>query len=142
VWALLEDKEKGPPLEVWLGSLEGKRQLVPIPDGKAKALGANHLYNPHGVDFIQGKTVHHEDYAGVEQASLVAMLANLEIRGDVEVPADEDTCRRWRRAIESRLATARRRFESRVASRTGSEELREDAVDLLMQWFIHGREET
>jgi hypothetical protein len=139
VWDSLADDEKGPPLAAWLGSLDCRRQTVMIPDGRASPLGNGHLYSPAGVDFVQGKTIHHEDYAGVEQAALVADLANLEIRGQVELPADEDACAEWHRAIEKRLADARSRFDALAGSRTGTQTLREASADLLMQWFIHGR---
>jgi len=140
VWDSLSDDEKGPPLRAWLGSLPGQRQVVTIPDGKAVALGPGHLYSPSGVEFVQGKTVQHEAYAGVEQAAVVAVLANLEIRGEVEVPTDEAACRELRRMLESRQSAARNRFGELTGTRTGSENLREAAADLLLQWFIHGRE--
>jgi len=139
VWDSLADDEKGPPLTAWLGSLNCRRQMVMIPDGLARPLGNGHLYSPAGVDFVQGKTIHHEDYAGVEQAALIAYLANLDIRGEVEVPSDEAGCRQWRQAVETRLDAARSRLDTLTGSRTGSENLREASADLLMQWFIHGR---
>jgi len=139
VWDSLSDDEKGPPLVDWLRTLEGERQTVGIPDGRAQALGNGHLYSPAGVDFAQGKKIHHEDYANVAQAALVAELANLEVRGEIEVPAGEADCQKWRADMKTRLDAARSRFDSLTGSRTGSENLREAAANLLMQWFIHGR---
>jgi hypothetical protein len=103
-------------------------------------LGNGHLYSPAGVDFVQGKVIQHEDYANVEQAALIADLASLEVRGEMAVPADAGDCRQWRQAIKSRLDTARSRFDELAASRTGTENLREASADLLMQWYVHGRE--
>jgi len=117
----------------------GGFSTVNIPDGKAKALGRGHMFTPAGVDFTQGKTVHHETYAHAGQATLAALLANLEIRGQVEVPADEDACGEWQKAIEKRLAGARSRFDALAGSRTGTQSLRDAAAGLLMQWFLHGR---
>jgi len=139
IWDSLAADEQGPPVLEWLRTRKGERQAVDIPDGRAAALGADHMFCPAGVDFVQGKTVHHETYAGPEQAALVAMLANLEIRGKIEVPPDEATCRLWREDMASRLATARARFEELAASRTGTEALRDGTVALLMQWHVHGR---
>ena len=91
------------------------------------------------MDFAQGKTIHHETYSHPAQAALVALLANLEIRGQVELPADEAACAEWHKAIEKRLADARNRFDALAGSRTGTQTLRDAAAGLLMQWFVHGR---
>ena len=138
IWHSLGDDDKGPPLHEWLETLKAKRQGVHIPDGKAKALGKGHMFCPAGVDFAQGKTVHHETYAHPAQAALVALLANLEIRGEVELPADEGACVEWHKAIEKRLADARTGFDALAGSRTGTQTLRDAAAGLLMQWFLHG----
>jgi hypothetical protein len=142
IWDSLSDDDKGPPLPDWLQTLAGKRQMVHIPDGKGKALGKGHMFSPSGVDFAQGKTVHHETYAHPAQAALVTLLANLELRGQVEVPADQATCAEWHKDIENRLADARSRFDALAGSRTGTGTLRESAAGLLMQWFLHGREQS
>jgi hypothetical protein len=139
IWDSLGDDDKGPPLADWLKTLKGRRQAVNIPDGKAKALGNGHMFSPGGVDFAQGKTVYQEIYAHPAQAALAAMLANLEIRGQVELPADEAACAEWHKAIEKRLADAHSRFDALAGSRTGTQTLRDAAAGLLMQWFIHGR---
>ena len=139
IWDSLAPDEQGPALLEWLQSRKGGRQAVDIPDGKATALGANHMFCREGVDFAQGKTVHHEAYAGPEQAVLVAMLANLEVRGEVEVPAVEAACRQCRQDLVARLAAARARFEELAATRTGTDALRDETATLLMQWYVHGR---
>ena len=139
IWDSLGDDEKGPPLIDWLESLKVRRQTVNIPDGKAKALGKGHMFSPGGVDFAQGKTVYQETYAHPAQAALVAMLANLEIRGQVELPADEAACAEWHKAIEKRLADAHSRFDALAGSRTGTQTLRDAAAGLMRQWFLHVR---
>jgi hypothetical protein len=158
IWDSLTDDQKGPPLGEWLKTLASGRtskppaaagghppptggglQTVQIPDGKAKALGKGHMFSPAGVDFAQGKTVHHETYAHPAQAALAALLANLEIRGDVELPVHEDHCAEWKKAVERHVADARSRFDALAGSRTGTQTLRDAAAGLLMQWFIHGR---
>jgi hypothetical protein len=135
----LTDDQKGPPLTDWLKKLKAERQTVHIPDGKAKALGNGHMFDPAGVDFAQGKTIHHETYAHPPQAALAALLANLDIRGDIKLPADERACAEWHTAINQRLADARGRFDELAGSRTGTQTLRAAAAGLLMQWFLHGR---
>ena len=123
IWDSLGGDDKGPPLTEWLKTLKAERQVVNIPDGKAKALGKGHMFDPAGVDFTQGKTIHHETYASPEQAALVALLANLEIRGQIELPADKGALVEWRQAIEKRLADARSFFDALAGSRTGTETL-------------------
>jgi len=139
IWDSLGDDDKGPPLADWLKTLKAKRQPVHIPDGKAKALGKGHMFSPASVDFTQGKTVYHETYAHPAQAALAALLANLEIRGQVKLPADEADSDEWQKAIQKRLAHARTRFEALAGSRTGTQPLRDAAAGVLMQWFLHGR---
>ncbi|MFB3892627.1 MAG: class I SAM-dependent DNA methyltransferase [Phycisphaerae bacterium] len=139
IWDSLVDAEKGRPLADWLKTLKGERQPVSIPDGKAKALGKGHMFSPAGVDFAQGKTVHHETYANPAQAALVALLANLEIRGTIDLPVGEADCAGWQRAIERRLADARSRLDALAGSRTGTQSLRAAAAGLLLQWFLHGK---
>jgi hypothetical protein len=139
IWDSLTDDDKGPPLSDWLKTLKADRRTVNIPDGKAKALGNGHMFSPAGVDFVQGKTIHQETYAHPAQAALVALLANLEIRGQIQVPADEAACAEWEEAIKRRLTDARNRFDDLAGSRTGTQTLREASAGLLLQWFLHGR---
>ncbi len=139
IWDSLTDDEKGLPLAEWLKTLSGKRQAVDIPDGKAKALGKGDMFSPAGVDFAQGKTIRHETYANPEQAALVAQLAGHEIRGHVELPADELTCGQWRQDMQARMDAALLHFDALAGSRTGTHSLREATAGLLMQWYVHGR---
>ncbi|MBN1396142.1 MAG: N-6 DNA methylase [Pirellulales bacterium] len=138
-WDSLEADEQGPPLMEWLAARGDSTQVVNISEGRAKAKGAKDMFAPADVVFTQGKTAHHETYAGPEQAALVALLANNEIRGDVDLPDDEIACRGWRKEIETRLAAARAGFEELAASRTGKDTLRGQIAALMMHWFIHGR---
>ena len=139
IWDSLEDDDKGPPLTDWLKTFRSNRSPVVIPDGKAKALGKGNMFDPAGVDFVQGKTIQHETYAHPAQAALAAMLANLEIRGELELPTGDGDCAQWQRAVEKRLADARNRFDELAGSCTGTQTLRDATAGLLTQWFIHGR---
>ena len=139
IWDSLDPDEQCPPLLEWLEGARAEIEKVHIPEGKAKALGPQDMFSPAGVDFREGKTVHHETYAGPEQAALVATLANLGIRGAVGVPRDESTSAQWQERITCRLATGRARFEELAASRTGTRRLQEETAALLLHWHIHGR---
>jgi hypothetical protein len=139
IWDSLADEEKGPSLRVYLAMLDGDRRMVMIYEGKATALGSGHLYCPAGVVYTIGKSSYQEEYANVEQARLVVLLAEHGIRERIELPPDPATCEQWREAVMARLLAARKRFQSLAGSRTGSDTLQEATADLLMQWFIHGR---
>jgi hypothetical protein len=44
--------------------------------------------------------------------------------------------------MQSRLADACSRFEEVAAARAGTDELREQVVDVLYKWFVTGKEGT
>ncbi len=140
IWDSLPASERGAGLEEWLKGLAGGTgEAVEIPDGKAKANGADHLFDPSSVIFVHGNARTEVSYRNVEQAALAAMLAELEIRGQVRLPKEGDVCKQWVAKLQERLSDARARFQSWAGSRTGTAKLEEQTVDLLMQWFIHGR---
>jgi hypothetical protein len=70
----------------------------------------------------------------------VAVLAELGVRGEVTVPAQAAACRQAVRELASRMAEARGRFEELAASRTGTPALQDRTAELLVHWFIHGRQ--
>jgi hypothetical protein len=142
IWDSLAESDKTPPIEEWLNTLSGSVEACDIPDGKAKAHGANHLFDPNAVVFANGKDRKEVTYRNVEQAALVAILANLEIRGKVKLPQDYKNCAHWIEQIEKRLRSAHSTFENIATSRTGTARLQEQTTDMLMQWFIHGRPES
>jgi hypothetical protein len=139
LWDSLDAQDQGPRLTDWLRQRGGNRTVVHIPDGRAKPLGNGHMFSSRAVSFTQGRSVHHEEYAGPEQAALAAMLANLDIRGPVEVPSDEKTCNLWRKEAQARLDAARTRFEQLAGARTGDESMQEGIMALLTKWLVHGR---
>jgi hypothetical protein len=61
-------------------------------------------------------------------------MANLELRGHVDVPAAPADCVRWLGDIAARLATARQRFETLAGSRTGTVALQEKTATALFNW--------
>jgi len=79
-------------------------------------------------------------YSSVEQAALAAALAELGVRGKVTVPAQAAACRQTVRELAARLAEAQRRFGELAASRTGTPALQNRTAELLLHWFMHGRQ--
>jgi hypothetical protein len=68
-----------------------------------------------------------------------AAIAREGLRGPVSVPTTEQGCRTLYQSLESRLSSARARFEELAKERAGSDKLREQVTELLHRWFIHGR---
>jgi len=139
IWHALSDAAKGPLAETWLAGYSGVAENVHIPEGKAVPLGADNLYDPAGVDFKVGPHTTHKNYRHAEQAALIAALADLDIRGDVEVPQAADACKDARESIRNRLQEVRELFENLAGARTGTDRLQRRIVDLLMQWYLRGK---
>jgi hypothetical protein len=142
IWDSLPDSFKMPTIEDWLNTLTGPVEECEIPDGKAKAHGADHLFDPAAVVFASGKDRKEVNYRNVEQAELASMLANLEIRGKIKLPCDPKNCVYGIEKLQERLYSAHKAFEDIAGSRTGTARLQEQTTALLMQWFIHGRPES
>lgn len=99
----------------------------------------NPLFAPNRVHF--GKASKTEmDYRSREQAELVVRLANLGISGELKLPEHPKDCVKLLSLVDERLKQARGRFEELAKSRTGDEHLREQLTDLLIRWFVKGRE--
>ncbi|MGH7916355.1 MAG: hypothetical protein ACREQE_02715 [Candidatus Binataceae bacterium] len=67
-------------------------------------------------------------------------LVGLGLRGSASLPASEEACRERLSRLEQRLIKARAEFEALAESRGGNDKAREEVVELLMHWFVHGKE--
>ena len=139
VWDCLTAEERGEPVVEWLASRAGGKNRAEIPEGKAKANGTGHLFEPRAVVFTSGGQAREVVYASVEQAALVAMLADLGIRGEVELPAEPAACKEALKSIGKAISKAKDRFGELARSRTGTPSLQDRTAQLLLEWFIHGR---
>lgn len=126
------------PLRDWLAAQPGAKLTVDIPSGEASLAAEAHMFDNRTVYFGRNRQGH-LNCASRAQAELVVRLADLDISGNVELPADEKTCRRILAVLDTRIAEARERFESLAGSRTGTQKLRNEIVNLMMRWFLHGR---
>jgi hypothetical protein len=140
VWDSLSPKEKGQPVSEWIKARWPDTATVEIPDGKPSAVGADDMFDPAGVAFKQGANGVRRTYANPDQAALVAMLADLEMRGDVAVPRSAQACRECRQELQERLNAARQRFTELAASRTGQVPMQEKVVFTLVHWHTHGQD--
>jgi hypothetical protein len=140
IWDSLAPDEKRESLLDWLAHTRAPSEMIEILEGKPKANGAGHLFEPRAVEFRSAGGRREVVYSSVEQAALAAALAELGVRGKVKVPAQASACRQAIRELAARMAEARRRFEELAASRTGTPALQDRTAELLVHWFIHGRQ--
>ena len=61
--------------------------------------------------------------------------------GRIEIPASETACRAVASALQRRLADARQRYQEVASRRTSGDRIQVDVVEILLRWFINGREE-
>jgi hypothetical protein len=97
------------------------------------------MFHPNAVVFRAGKDTRHVDYAGPEQAALVAEVARMGIYGQITVPKTPTDCTKCLVQLEDRLSRARVLFSEFAASRTGTQSLQERTTALLLHWYAHGR---
>jgi len=127
------------PLREWLSEQKVGKKTITIPDGgMAYLASAQDMFDACVVSFGKDRKIRLKGESRA-QAELIARLANLGIRGKIILPVDEEDARHLLEALETRLSEARARFEMLASSRTGTEKLHNDVVDLLMHWFVHGR---
>ncbi len=139
IWQSLPEGGQGPAVAEWIKSAYPKAEAVEIPEGKPTALGASDMFDPNGVVFKGNKEAHHVRYASPEQAALVAALAEVGIRGHIEVPKLAADCGQCLKELRIRIKSAEEHFAELAASRTGTQSLQEKTTTLLLHWFVHGR---
>jgi hypothetical protein len=127
------------PIAEWLAKQPELSAAVDIPEARPASLyAAPNMFDNETVYFGRDRKTHMICQSR-EEAELVKLLADLGVSGFVNIPRSVAGCQRVLAAVEERIATARARFEDLAASRTGIESLRDDIVELLMRWFLHGR---
>lgn len=139
IWVSLDVSERGVPVADWLRSMYEETETIEVPEGVPRPLGASDMFNPSTVIFNEGKHTFEITYGNPAQAALAAQLARLGIRGVIQVPSSESDCEHVLQEMERRLADARERFTELAGSRTGTQSLQEKTRDLLLSWYIHGK---
>ena len=61
------------------------------------------------------------------------------LRGPVSIPSGEAQARKLLTELEHRLVEGRRKMIALAEERAGTEKLREQVIETLYRWFIHGR---
>jgi len=126
------------PLSEWLEEQTGKAKVVNLPAGEARLSAAGDFFDPNTIYFGSKPAVSHV-CANRAEAELLYVIAREGLRGPVSLPATESECETLAKRLEARLAEARLKFDELAQARAGTDKLREQVVDLLYRWFIHGR---
>lgn len=93
-----------------------------------------------GIGPLSALPGHRRPHNSREEAELVKLLADLGIHGAVNLAPTPDGCEELSKRLRERIATARARFEELAGTRTSLEDKRSEVVDLLLRWFVQGRQ--
>ncbi len=129
------------PLAEWLSEEPGPKEVFAVPDGDAPNLASSSdMYDRNAVFFGKGRGATRIVCGSRDQAELLARLVTLGLRESVSLPKRQEDCRECRDRLEARLERARAEFEDLAESRGGNDKARAEIAELLMHWFVHGRE--
>jgi hypothetical protein len=140
IWYSIDKVSKSPTISEWIEAFSADTVKVQIPPGRARAFGSTDMFNPNRVIFSGDKDNEYVDYNSPEQATLAAELAKIGLRGEIELPRIPSDCQKCSSEILLKISQARERFAKLVGSRTGTPALQEKTTELLLHWFIQGRE--
>ncbi len=138
IWDAAE-LEEVTPLAEWVGQRPESDGAVNIPDERPATVHDNPLFGDKAVSFGRSQQSHVE-CASLEQARLVACLANVGVTGNVKLPNDKAACAKLLELVNARLNKARTRFRELAESRTGDERVRKQLEETLERWFVVGRD--
>ncbi len=128
------------PLAEWLYQEPEPKSAFTIPESGAPSLMPEaDMYDRAVVYFGRGPKAVRVPCGSRAQAELLAKLAALGLRGSLYVPTSERACHESLARLDARLAEARAEFEALAQGRSGDEKTRDQVVELLMHWFVHGR---
>jgi hypothetical protein len=131
------------PLAEWLSEQPESKQTFTIPDAdQAYLMPASDMYDRNVVFFGKGRDATRIACDSREQAELLDRFVTLGFRGSVSLPEGAQACREYLTRVQDRLSQARAEFEALAESRGGNDRAREEVIDLLMHWFVHGRSRT
>ncbi|MBM4029405.1 MAG: hypothetical protein FJ280_29015 [Planctomycetes bacterium] len=131
--------EDATPLGEWVGQYRDSNVLVDIPEERPAVLSPSPMFDPDTVYFGKSPKTH-VDCPSHAQAELIVRLANLGVSGKVKLPADTAPCFKLLDRVNVRMEKALARFRELAESRTGDERVRQQLAEVLLRWFVQGRE--
>ena len=124
----------------WLTESQQADVWVDVPEERPAVLLDSPLFPDHTVYF--GRSRKEQVHCGSKsQAQLVLYLAELGVSGKLKIPGGSESANDLLGRLEARLREARTAFSELVESRTGDPRIREQLLDVLRLWFVHGRDE-
>ena len=124
----------------WLTESQQADVWVDVPEERPAVLLDSPLFPDHTVYF--GRSRKEQVHCGSRsQAQLVLYLAELGVSGKLKIPGGSESANDLLGRLEARLREARTAFSELVESRTGDPRIREQLLDVLQLWFVHGRDE-
>lgn len=138
-WEHLEPEWRK-PLPLWLKENALMSKTVELPEGEVRLTAAENFLEANTLFFGKKPGRAHE-CASRAEAELLYQIANEGLRGPVSIPSGESQARKLLNELEYRLTEGRRKLTRLAEERAGTEKLREQVVETLYRWFIHGEPE-
>ena len=127
------------PVKEWLSNQPDATSALNIPNSSPAQLSAHAKMFDNETVYFGRERKDHVTCRFREEAELVKLLADTGVHGAVHVPGSAGACESLRKRLESRITSARSRFEELAQTRTGLSDKQSEIVDLLMLWFVSGR---
>ena len=128
------------PLARWVALWPEPRVDLKIPlEGTPRLVNSGSMFDRETVFFGTTKDAARVVCSSRPQAELVKRLAELGLRGELELPEQSERCESILAELDAKLAAAREEFETVASNRATDEKIRGEIVNLLTQWFIHGK---
>ena len=125
----------------WLTESPQADVRVDVPEERPVILLDSPLFPDHTVYF--GRSRKEQVHCGSRsQAQLVLYLAELGVSGRLKISSGAEFSKDLLGQLKARLAEARIAFSELVESRTEDSRSREQLLDVLKLWFVHGRDVT
>jgi hypothetical protein len=125
-------------LSEWLATQNGQTKSLELPEGQPELPDASNFFEATTVYFGK-KGKEHLVCDSRAEAELLFAVAQTGLRGQILLPKDEKECQRALLALNSRLEKGQARLAELAEARAGTDKLREQVLDLLRRWFIHGK---
>lgn len=136
-WQLLDSDFKK-PLKEWLDENVSKGKSVILPDGEARLVSAENMYDNTTIYFGKGSTANIIAESRAE-AELIETVAHTGLRGSLTIPESETTARQLLGELSKRLLSANIKFTELSEQYASDENTQQQVKNLLKKWFIHGK---